>query len=106
MAFEMPRDAKGRTVQAHTPDSVGVSILTIAGSSHNVAVASGAEIVRIYVSAACWYTVGNSGVVVSSNTGAYLPANAIEEPIKVLGFTYISAIRDSADGFANIVKLT
>lgn len=88
------------------PDPDGVVNLAYTGAgTDRIALPANTQAIRLYVSTACWYRLGDISVTVSASNGTFLPAGAVEEPICVEDNTYLAIIQDSAAGNANVTKL-
>ncbi len=100
--ISLPRDNQGYAIQALAPDAN--VIVAIGAASANVALPTGAEVVRISAPVNCYIKFGTAGVTATGNDPAM---NTGAEVFRVpTGATHIAAIQNGAvTGNASITKM-
>ena len=103
-ATKLPQDKDSATIQVLEP--AAAVYLTTGGASSRVALPSGAEIVLIGASEACWLTFGDSGVVAAASTtpAILMPGGMIVLQVPA-GATHIAGIQVSTGGPVSISRL-
>lgn len=101
MSTTLPQDTRGNPVQALAPSTV--ASVAIGAVSANVAIPSGADVVRIGVTNDCFATFGIS-TVTTDGLKMFLPKGS--EIFKVpTGATHVAFIQSAVAGQASVTQL-